>query len=59
MDASDFGVGAVLLQDDAIGLERPVCYFSNKLDIHQKHYSAIEKEALAIILALKHFDVYG
>ncbi len=27
VDASDFGVGAVLLQDDAIGLDRPVCYF--------------------------------
>jgi len=58
VDASDFGVGAVLLQDDSVGVEHPVCYFSRKFDIHQKHYSTIEKEALALILALKHFDVY-
>lgn len=58
MNANDFGVGAVLLQDDAIGFEHPVCYFLKKFDIHQKHYSIIEKEALALILALKHFDVY-
>jgi len=58
VDASDFGVGAVLLQGDAMGLEQPVCDFSRKLNIHQKHYSTIEKEALALILALKHFDVY-
>ncbi len=58
VDASDFGVGAVLLQGDAMGLEQPVCNFSRKFKIHQKHYSTIEKEALALILALKHFDVY-
>lgn len=58
VDASDFGVGAVLLQDDSMGFEHPVCYFSKKFDIHQKHYSTIEKEALALILALNHFDVY-
>lgn len=57
-DASDVGVGAVLLQDDLEGIEHPVCYFSRKFDVHQKHYSTIEKEALALILSLNHFDVY-
>lgn len=52
VDASDFGVGAVLLQDDS------VCFYSKKFDVHQKHYSTIEKEALALIFALKHFEVY-
>ena len=58
VDASDAGVGAALLQDDSSGVEHPVCYFSRKFDIHQKHYSTIEKEALALISALDHFDVY-
>ena len=32
--------------------------FKKKMYVHQKHYSTFEKEALALILALKHFDVY-
>ena len=40
------------------GIEHPVCYFSRKFDQHQKNYSTIEKEALALLLALQHFDVY-
>lgn len=58
VDASDAGVGGVLLQEDSEGVEHPLCYFSKKFDVHQKYYSTIEKEALALILALVHFDVY-
>jgi hypothetical protein len=58
VDASDLGCGAVLLQSDFQGIDRPVGYFSKKFDKHQKNYSTIEKEALALILALKHFEVY-
>lgn len=58
IDASDAGVGAVLLQEDPSGVEHPVCYFSKKFNLHPKHYSTIEKEALALILALLHFGVY-
>lgn len=57
VDANDAGVGAVLLQDGTSGVEHPVCYFSKKFNSHQKHYSTIEKEALALILVLDHFDV--
>ncbi|CAL9694039.1 unnamed protein product [Knipowitschia caucasica] len=57
VDASDFGAGAVLLQDRS-GVEHPVCYFSRKFNVHQCRYSTIEKEALALILALEHFEVY-
>lgn len=32
--------------------------FSKKLKQHQLHYSTIEKEALALLLALQHFKVY-
>lgn len=58
VDASDAGAGAVLLQDGNDGVEHPVSYFSKKFNPHQRVYSTIEKEALALILALKHFEVY-
>ena len=58
IDASDVGVGAVLLQNDETGIERPVGYFSKKLNTHQKRYSTIEKESLSLVLAVQHFDVY-
>ena len=58
IDASDVGVGAVLLQDDDDGIEKPVSYFSKKLNKYQKKYSTIEKEALSMILALQQFEVY-
>jgi hypothetical protein len=58
VDASDVGVGAVLIQEDKNGVEHPVCYFSKKLNKHQRNYSTIEKECLALILALQHFEIY-
>jgi len=58
VDASDVGAGAILLQTDESGEERPISYFSKKFKVYQKHYSVIEKEALALIWALQHFDVY-
>ncbi len=33
-------------------------YFSRKFNKHQLNYSTIEKEALALLLALQHFEVY-
>lgn len=58
VDASDAGIGAVLLQEDSLGVEHPVCYFFKKFNLHQTHCSTIEREALALILALDHFGVY-
>ena len=58
VDASDLGVGAVLTQEDCDGVDHPVAYYSKKLNKHQKKYSVIEKEGLALILALQHFEVY-
>ena len=57
VDASDIAAGAVLLQEDQAGIDHPVCYFSRKFNSHQRNYSTIEKECLALILALQHFDV--
>nr|XP_054760876.1 uncharacterized protein LOC129267163 [Lytechinus pictus] len=56
IDACDVGVGAVLLQEDEEGIEKPVCYFSKKLNRFQKKYSTIEKEALSLVLALQQFE---
>lgn len=58
VDASHVGAGAVLTQTDDLGIGRPVSYFSKKFNKHQLNYSVIEKETFALILALKHFDVY-
>ena len=58
VDASDVGAGVVLLQCDDEDIEHPVCYFSKKCNVHQRNYSTIEKECLALILAIQHFDIY-
>lgn len=58
VDASATGAGAVLLQDDDTGVPHPVSYFSTKFKKHQLNYSTIEKETLAMLLALQHFYVY-
>ena len=34
VDASDVGIGAVLLQEDNNGIDHPVCYFSKKFNKH-------------------------
>lgn len=57
VDASDFGQGAVLMQEKG-GERFPVAYYSKKFDKHQQNYSTIEKECLSMLNALKHFEVY-
>ncbi|KAF9756168.1 Transposon Tf2-6 polyprotein, partial [Nosema granulosis] len=49
-DASDIGLGGVLLQDDKI-----VGLFSYKLHKSEKNYTTTEKELLAIVKTLQHF----
>ncbi len=58
MDASNVGTGAVLLQTSEDGINHPVGFFSRKFNTYQLNYSVIEKEALALIWALQHFEVY-
>ena len=52
------GIGAVLLQECNDNLEHPLAFFSRKLNSHQKNYATIEKEALALLTSLQHFEVY-
>ncbi len=58
VDASAVRAGAVLVQEDADGVDHPVSYFSRKFNKHQVHYSTIEQETLALLWALQHFEVY-
>lgn len=52
VDACDVEVG--LLQAYDSGVEKPVAYFSKNLNHHQKAYSTVGKEALALVPAVKH-----
>lgn len=56
-DASDYAVGAVISQGN-IPYDKPIQYFSKTLAEAQTRYSTIEKELLAIVLALENFRHY-
>jgi len=57
VDASDIAVGVCLFQT-VNDIEHPVAYYSKKLNAHERNYSTVEKEALALILATRTFAVY-
>lgn len=58
-DASAVGIGAVLSQPSGHGGgERPIAYGSRTLTLAEKGYSQIQREALAIIYAVKKFHQY-
>ena len=57
-DASPFGVGAVLLQEHADGLEHMVTCASRTLSAAEQRYSQIEKEALAIVYGFRRFKQF-
>ena len=58
VDASGVGVGAVMSQRQIDGFDHPIAFFSKKLNKHQRNYSTYEKEALALVSSLQHFEVY-
>lgn len=53
-DASEVGMGGVLAQDIE-GTRTPVDFFSSKWSKPQRNYATVEKEATAIIQALRHW----
>jgi hypothetical protein len=53
VDASEKGLGAVLLQDD-----KPIAYASRALTLTQQKYAQIEKELLAIVYGCHKFHQY-
>lgn len=52
-DASDFGVGAVLLQEGKDGRMHPIAFESKKLSPAERNYPAQERELLGILHALR------
>ena len=56
-DASDVGLGAVLLQEFEDGLF-PISYISRKLLDRETRYSVMERECLAVTWAVKKFLMY-
>ena len=56
-DASDDGVGAVLLQTEN-DEKLPVAYASRKLQDREKSYAVVEKECLAVVWGVQKFHQY-
>ena len=52
-DVSNFGLGAVLLQEN-----KPIAYASRALTDTEKRYAQIEKQLLAVVYALEKFNQY-
>lgn len=56
-DASNFGIGAVLMQEHE-GMKFPISYASRKLLSREIRYSVIEKECLALVWGIQKFESY-
>lgn len=57
-DASDSGIGCVLCQLDENGVERPIYFYSHKLNGAQRNYSVTERECLAAVMGVAKFRQY-
>jgi RNase H-like domain found in reverse transcriptase len=50
MDASKYQLGSVIMQDD-----KPLVFYSHKLNLAQKWYTTREQELLSVVERLKEF----
>ncbi|CAM4587252.1 unnamed protein product [Eretmochelys imbricata] len=57
-DASDMGLGAVLMQVDEKGERHPIMYLSKKLLSLEQNYMVIEKECVVMVWAFKKLQPY-
>ena len=58
VDASPYGLGAVLSVIDSSGTERPVGYASRSLAVAEVNYSQLDKEGLAVVFGVKKFHQF-
>ena len=58
VDASDVGAGGVLLQEDEIGVDHPVCYFSKKFSKMSEKLLHYRKKCLFLIISFQNFEVH-
>ena len=56
-DASDRGIGGVLLQEES-GVKWPVAYASRKLLPREESYATVEKECLALVWSILKYQRY-
>lgn len=57
-DASNYAMGAVLLQESNDGQEHPIGYFSRKMSLPETNYPVYDKELLAIVSAMNKWQHY-
>ena len=57
-DACEYAVGAILVQDDEQGIDRPIQYVSKQLQGSQLSWPVIEKEGFGVMFAIKKLAPY-
>ena len=58
VDASNYAIGAVLIQRDDNNIAHPVAFFSKTMNEAQRNYDVYNQELLALIEMCRHWHQY-